>query len=58
MSNSEMWARASELYATRGRGAKRFALRQAVRAKWKDEEYLFQDWVIIASRISAVATLH
>jgi hypothetical protein len=57
MSNSEMWAYASELSSTRGAGAKRYAMRQAIRAKWNDQDYLFQDWVIIASRISAVATL-
>jgi len=57
MSNSEMWAKASELSETRGLGARRFALRQAVRAKWNEEPCLSKDWIIIASRIWTLATL-
>jgi hypothetical protein len=58
MSNSELWSRASELYAARGSSAKLFALRQAIRAKWNDDADLFDDWLIVASRISIVSQLH
>ena len=58
MLSSEIWQRASELYQTRGTAGKFFALRQAVRAKRNGEESLMNDWLVIASRIRIVATLH
>jgi hypothetical protein len=58
MSSSEIWARASEIYAARGTAGKVFALRQALRARWNDDESQMDDWLVIASRIKFVATLH
>jgi hypothetical protein len=58
MSNREIWTCASELYGRLGSTAKIFALRQAVHAKRNANQERMDDWLIVASRIRLVATLH
>ena len=58
MTNSEIWSRAADLFSTQGHGGKRFALRQAVAEKWNGNGELAADWVIVASRVGTIASLH